>query len=152
MFAISNKVDYGLLIISKLSRADEYIPLSRIVEETRLPHRFTARIAADLVRHGILISREGKIGGYKLAKELKKITLLEFLKIFEQDIGITKCQDPQYKCSFEHLCSHHSFFRNKLTTIFTKELNNWTLKDLILDKPESKNYARYKKSYSSYWR
>ena len=131
MLTINNKSDYGLLIVEKLHKQKEYIPLSKIVDNTKLPARFIARIAADLVRCGILESREGKIGGYKLAKNPDKITLYEFLKVFEEDMQLTKCQNPDYNCDFQTICNHNNFFRQKLTTILVHELNNWTLMDVI---------------------
>lgn len=131
MFTINNKSDYGLLILENLAQSTGYIPLSHLVEKTHLPQRFIARIAADLVRNGILESREGKIGGYKLAKRLDKVTLFDFLKIFEEDLHLVKCQMEQYVCNYKTICSHNAFFRKKLTTIVAKELNKWTLGDMI---------------------
>ncbi|MBI4004873.1 Rrf2 family transcriptional regulator [Candidatus Roizmanbacteria bacterium] len=131
MFTLTNKSDYGLIIISKLVRRPEYIPLSKIVSQTQLPQRFIARIAADLVRSGILISKEGKDGGYRLAKDLDDITLFDFLTVFEPDLHIVKCQQPKYHCNFEYSCNHHAFFTKKLKNIFMQELRTWTLGDFI---------------------
>lgn len=131
MLTINNRSDYGLLIISKLLNNTDYVSLSKLVHNTNLPQRFIARVAADLVRSGILASREGKVGGYRLAKNPKSVTLYEFLKIFEEDMRLTKCQRPDYHCDFEKMCSHNNFFRIKLTNILVKELNNWTLMDVL---------------------
>ena len=79
MFTISNKSDYGLILLSQLADKTEYISLKHLVESTNLPPRFIARIAAELVHHGVLISREGKVGGYKLVKSLNNISLYDYL-------------------------------------------------------------------------
>ncbi len=131
MFTINNKSDYGLLILENLVQSERYVPLSHLVEKTHLPQRFIARIAADLVKNGILESREGKIGGYRLAKKLNTVTLFDFLKIFEEDLHLVKCQMEQYVCNYKTICSHNEFFRKKLTTIVAKELNKWTLEDMV---------------------
>lgn len=130
MFAISNKSDYGLLLVSRLSDKTDFISLSRLIEETRLPERFVARIASELVKGGILESREGKIGGYRLAKKLDTIPLSEFFKLFE-DTEMVKCLGPDYTCKYENICGHHSFFRGKLQSLLWKELDKWSLADII---------------------
>lgn len=131
MFTINNKSDYALLMVSHLADRKEFVPLSVLVRETKLPQRFIARIASDLVKHDILESREGKVGGYKISKSLKEITLFEFFKIFEEDLRLVKCQLPGYECNFEVMCGHNNLFRGKLTGILVKELTKWTLQDII---------------------
>ncbi|MBI3620355.1 Rrf2 family transcriptional regulator [Candidatus Roizmanbacteria bacterium] len=131
MFTLNNKVDYGLLLVAELSKKNDYVPLSQLVEETQLPQRFIARIASDLVKHGVLASREGKIGGYKLAVDLKRVTLLDFIKMFERRLNLVKCEEHGYVCRFESSCVHKFFFRNKLNAILNTELKRWTLADLF---------------------
>jgi Rrf2 family protein len=132
MLTVNKKSDYGLLIISKLSvESDEYVPLSKLVDRTRLPRRFIARIAADLSKNGILASKEGKIGGYKLAKKLQEISLYDYLSIFDEGISTVKLNDVESKFDMTHMCAHNTFFNVKLTKILVRELSHWTLADFI---------------------
>ncbi|QQG44782.1 MAG: Rrf2 family transcriptional regulator [Candidatus Roizmanbacteria bacterium] len=131
MFTINNKSDYALLLVSHISSKKEFIPLSRLVVETKLPKRFIARIAADLARNGILESKEGKDGGYRLMKSLSKISLFDFLRVFEKDLRLVKCQISGYQCDFNRLCTHKNQLRQKIAGIFVNQLTNWTLQDLI---------------------
>ncbi len=131
---MNNKSDYGLLLIAELSSTGDFIPLSRLVEKTHLPQRFIARIASDLVKNGILKSKEGKIGGYKLAKDLRKVNFLEFLQVFEKDSFLVKCEDPSYQCNFESLCTHKLSFRKRINNILSRELHKWTLADIFSQK------------------
>ncbi len=131
MFAISNKTDYGLLLLSQLAEKDAFVPMSQLTAHTHLPERFIARIASDMVRYGILQSREGKIGGYRLARQLNQITLTEFFSLFEEKTDPVKCMKSDYACKFDGLCTHKSFFRSKLGDILKSELNKWTVADLF---------------------
>lgn len=131
MFAMNNKSDYGLLLISRLKQRNEYTSLSRLVDETRLPPRFIARIAAELVKAGILASKEGKVGGYKIAKDLHEVSLSEYLGYFEDRVELVKCVDGHYECRFSPICRHGAFFKTKLNTIVQAELRKWTLADFI---------------------
>lgn len=134
MFTINNKSDYALVLLGQLIKKEkDFVPLSKLVKKTQLPPRFVARIAADLVRHGILASKEGKIGGYKIVKKLSKVTLFEFLKVFEKDVYLVKCQNSKYHCDFKKVCNHNYSFSKKLTGIVTKELHRWTLGDFIYE-------------------
>ncbi len=131
MLTITRQSDYGILLISYLAGKDNYVPLSKIVKEIKLPSRFLARIAAKLAKSKIIVSREGKIGGYKLTDKVNTLTLYQYLKIFEKDIALTKCADLRYKCPWEKLCHHKSFFQHHLHKVIVSAFKRFKLKDLF---------------------
>ena len=131
MLKLSKKSDYGLLIISKLLHTDDYISLSKLVEHTKLPLRFLARISAILAHHDVLMSREGRVGGYKLGKRYAILSVYDFLTIFEHNLNMTGCQDHSKKCEFEHLCKHKDSVRCKLHDVILKDLKKVKLSQLF---------------------
>lgn len=131
MLKLSKKSDYGLLIISKLLHSDEYVSLSKLVEHTKLPLRFLARISAVLAHNGILMSREGRVGGYKLGKQFSFLSAYDFLSIFENNLYMTGCQDKSGKCSFEHICKHKDAVKCKLQEVILNDLKKVKLSDLF---------------------
>lgn len=131
MLKLSKKSDYGLLIISKLLHTDEFVSLSKLVEHTKLPLRFLARISAILAQHGVLSSREGRVGGYKLGKQFPVLTAYDFLSIFESNLTMTGCQDLSGKCRFEHICKHKDSVRCKLQEVILNDLKKVKLSDLF---------------------
>lgn len=131
MFTISNQSDYGLIILSYLQKKKEFISLGELVEHTHLPQRFLARIAATLVNKGFLKSKEGRVGGYKLAKNLKETNLYEFLKVFEGDITTTKCSVEEYECKFEEICDHKDVLKKKVNTIVREQLMKMKLSEVV---------------------
>jgi Rrf2 family protein len=84
MLVINKQTDYAILFISNLRQKKDFVPLSEIVEKTKLPQRFLARIAAQLVKNQIITSREGKVGGYKLSINLNKLSLYDFLRFLKK--------------------------------------------------------------------
>ncbi len=140
MFNINRQTEHAFLILSHLSLSDrkKFVPLSTLTKELNLPHQFAAKTAAQLVKAKILISKEGKVGGYRLAKEPKNIKPLEILAIFEGDLKIVKCQTKEYRCPWDSRCNHKNFFTLKLAKLMTKEIEKWTLKD-VLGQTEIKN-------------
>ena len=131
MFNISTQSDYGMLMISYLNKKTGFIPISELVEKMKLPQRYLARIAAVLAKHNVLESREGKIGGYKLANSAKNMNLYDYLRIFEGDMAITRCQSKDYACKYDKVCRHNGMLRSSLATTLTKQLKKQKLLSLF---------------------
>lgn len=131
MLKLSKKSDYGLLIVSKLLNTDEYVSLSKLVEHTKLPLRFLARISAELAHNGVLMSREGRVGGYKLGKRFPQFSVFDFLSIFERNLIMTGCQKEKGKCAFEDICKHKDAVRCKLYKVILEDLKKVKLSDLF---------------------
>ena len=130
MLTITKQSDYAILFISKLREQKDFVSLTEFIKETKLPQRFLARIAAELVKNKIVISKEGKEGGYKLIADLKKFSLYDFLKIFEKDVAFCKCSDDDYCCDYQKICHHHNFLKNKLNLIVVQALKKYSLADI----------------------
>ncbi|NTU47207.1 Rrf2 family transcriptional regulator [Candidatus Roizmanbacteria bacterium] len=131
MLTINNKTDYALIILSQLQNTQGFVPLSQLIERTQLPPRFVARIAADLVKYKVLVSREGKVGGYHLNKKLTDISLLSFLSIFENPIAVAKCHKEDSECQYANLCTHKHLLREKIASVMERELSRLTVADII---------------------
>ena len=74
----SRKTDYGVLLAEALQqsfKSGDFISLSAISAEKRLPLAFIAKLAEGLRRAGLIESRRGRDGGYRLIRDPKTITL-----------------------------------------------------------------------------
>lgn len=131
MLNITKQSDYSMLFVSYLHGKNHFVPLSELVKETHMPQRFLARIAAQLVKKGIVISKEGKVGGYKLTEKAENTSLYDFLRIFEGDLNFVSCVKPDYSCPWEYMCKHKTLLRHTLHDLVSKELKNWKLRDLF---------------------
>jgi Rrf2 family protein len=131
MLAITKQSDYGLILISHIYKKGGLVKLSDLIKATDLPQRFLARIAAELVKNGLITSKEGKNGGYIISPKIKDLTLYDYLSIFENDVTVSGCVDEGYDCKFEKICNHKGFLKNKLNMVLTKELKKIKLLQLI---------------------
>lgn len=132
MLNITKQSDYAMLFVSYLNgKKERYVPLSELIKETNMPQRFLARIAAELVKQNIVVSKEGKVGGYKLSDKAHSTSLYDFLKIFEGDLSFVKCSKLDYKCPWEYMCKHKSFLRHTLHELVAQELKDWKLRDIF---------------------
>lgn len=90
---ISQKAKYALRALVALARADadKALFISDIAEEQSIPKKFLEQILLELKRHGIVMSRRGKAGGYLLQKQASEITYGEVLRIVDGPIATLPC-------------------------------------------------------------
>jgi len=131
MLAITKQSDYGLILVSYIYKKEGLVRLSDLIKATQLPQRFLARIAAELVKSGLLTSKEGKNGGYLITPKIKTFSLYDYLLIFENDVIVSSCVDENYECKYEDICNHKSFIKKRLNVVLTKELKKIKLLQLI---------------------
>lgn len=101
MFRLSQKADYGLMLLSSFAKGKsaKFISISSVAREKQIPTKFLSQIALELKKAGILTSREGVSGGYLLAKDPHKIRLLDVLKILEGELVEGKCFEEGHECT-----------------------------------------------------
>lgn len=131
MFTISNQTDYAMLFIEYLAGRKRSVSIARLVDDTGLPRRYMAQIAAKLVTAGLVTSREGVKGGYRLAKPIADIKLYDILKIFEGDVQLIKCAHEDYECKWEKMCGHAGYWKDTLKSRFVDLIDELTVSDVI---------------------
>ena len=83
---ISCKSEYALLALLELAShyaGSEPLQIRQIAAEQNIPDRYLEQLLATLRRGGIVKSQRGAKGGYILAREPWKITLLEVIGCLE---------------------------------------------------------------------
>ncbi|MBU1071227.1 Rrf2 family transcriptional regulator [Patescibacteria group bacterium] len=127
LFKLTRKSSYALVLLTLLARKTkgERISLSEM-EALGLPKAFMAQIAKDLVEGGVLVSKEGRGGGYALMNEPGEITVREALEAVAGEILAVDCNG----CEASGSCRQKSFMANFADEI-GEILENYTLIDLI---------------------
>lgn len=131
MLTINKQSDYGILLISYIYKKNKLVKLFDLIKETKLPKRFLARIAAELVKNKLLISHEGKNGGYLITNKIKTTSLYDYLKIFNDNISVCNCANNNYHCQYENLCTHKNILKNELNKIIISQLKKIKLLQLL---------------------
>lgn len=83
---LSCKSEYALLALLELTahyNEAEPLQIRQIAAEQNIPDRYLEQLLATLRRAGIVRSQRGAKGGYLLAREPRKITLLEVIACIE---------------------------------------------------------------------
>ncbi len=127
LFKLTKRADYALALLALLAKKPKgkRVSLSEM-ESLGMPRAFMAQIAKDLVNGGILVSKEGRGGGYSLVNEPGEVTVKEALEVLEGEVLPTDCN----KCGASKKCSQKGFMANFADEI-GQMLNSYMLIDLI---------------------
>ncbi|MBU0975832.1 MAG: Rrf2 family transcriptional regulator [Patescibacteria group bacterium] len=131
MIVLNKDTEYALLMIGLLADHDKFLSITEIVQKTGMPKRYLARIATELAGCGLLDSKEGVNGGFKLKSDLSKISLYDVLSIFDKDLDVVNCESHTFKCKFRELCRHKWFFMFKFSSRLKRYLQSVSLDEVI---------------------
>ena len=89
----SLKLEYSLRVLAQLARRNKGNAVTRIEELARLediPPNYLVQLLNELREGGLVDSKRGKTGGYRLARPAEDITLKQVLAVVEPDLVATK--------------------------------------------------------------
>jgi Rrf2 family protein len=100
---LSLRGEYALraLIVLGLYKGDGVLRIHEISREQNIPKRFLEQILGDMKNAGILESRRGLAGGYRLRMAADKITLAQVIRLIEGPLAPVSCVSENFydKCS-----------------------------------------------------
>jgi Rrf2 family protein len=107
---VNQTTRYALHILGYLAQDDEaLVPGDRIAREIGGPATYLAKILNQLRRSGIVESRKGWGGGFRLQPDARARPLLDIVRIFEGDkpAGIPSCIFGLPACDDGNPCALH---------------------------------------------
>ena len=102
---LSVRGEYALRAMQVLARDyqedDSVVRIQEISEKQNIPKRFLEQILNDLKSAGIVMSKRGVAGGYRLKRSPDQITLAEIIRHIEGPLAPVSCVSEKYyeKCS-----------------------------------------------------
>jgi Rrf2 family protein len=100
---LSVRGEYALraLLVLGLNYDQGIVRIQTISEQQNIPKRFLEQILNDLKSAGIVKSRRGVAGGYRLARRPEEITLASVVRHIEGAIAPVSCVSERFyeKCS-----------------------------------------------------
>ena len=130
-FRFRKKTEYALMMVTLLSQAGEGKLVSVAhMQEYGLPRSFLVKIARDLIKAKLIVPKEGRGGGYSLAKDPTKVTLKHVVEAIEGEVATASCLvHGAKKCPLADKCPHRSIMV-KLTSQLGEVLSQYRLSDL----------------------
>ncbi|WP_017652531.1 RrF2 family transcriptional regulator [Fortiea contorta] len=127
---LSNKSEYALLALLELASrysSGESLQIRQMATLQDIPNRYLEQLLATLRRRGLIKSIRGAKGGYVLARDPQKITLLEAWSCIE---GVEAVVTPkkQYPGTLENQVIHEIWQEARQAA--NSVLEHYTLHDL----------------------
>lgn len=122
----SKKCEYGLQAVLYLAAQldREVISAEEIAAKLKIPREFVSKILQSLTESGIINSRKGKSGGFAIAKDPKKIKLIDIVAAIDGLSIFSSCVLGFPHCNPENPCPLHNKWgklRSKAYEMLTDE-------------------------------
>lgn len=112
MIRFSKMADYGVLLLGQLARSaeDELTSASDLAATLHMPPSVVANLLKAFRERGLLESRRGASGGYRLCRDAQDVSLLEILSAVDGPVQLTDCAALELAsaCEYEDVCTSRS--------------------------------------------
>lgn len=109
MLKLTKKADYGLIALKHMAtvslRRPAVASAKEIADRYRIPLPLLSKVLQQLSRNGFLASVQGTHGGYRLAREAGRITVLEVIRSIDGPIILTSCFTEHKECDQSAQCT-----------------------------------------------
>jgi Rrf2 family transcriptional regulator, cysteine metabolism repressor len=111
---LSLRGEYALraLIVLGLNYGESVVRIQAISEQQNVPKRFLEQILNDLKSAGVVESKRGVAGGYRLSKPPEKISLATVIRHIEGPLAPVSCVSEKFyarcSCPDENKCGIRS--------------------------------------------
>ncbi len=96
--------DYAIRALIHLAGAEGFVSGPVLARRCTLPASFTHKIMKRLVHAGLVTSRAGRAGGFKLARKPAKITLADVIGAVQGMVNVRPCVVDPGLCANSALC------------------------------------------------
>ncbi|KPK62322.1 MAG: hypothetical protein AMK73_06345 [Planctomycetes bacterium SM23_32] len=104
MAIIKRETDYAVRALRKLAGADDFVSVSVLAEGEDVPAIFLRKIMQRLNRAGMVQSRQGPFGGYRLNVAPEDITLLDVVETVQGPLVMNECFVEPEVCRRTEFC------------------------------------------------
>ncbi|WP_321472330.1 Rrf2 family transcriptional regulator [uncultured Paludibaculum sp.] len=92
MRTLSKKIQYSLRALYALSRVyDKPLLIADLAEKEAIPKKFLEQILLQLKAKGLVQSKKGKGGGYRLARHPETVTLGQVIRLIDGPLAPLPC-------------------------------------------------------------
>lgn len=133
---LTRQTNYAVRILMYCAANDA--PLSRIGDIAKaysVSELFLFKILQPLTKSGLIQSVRGRNGGIRLGRAAGKISLLDVVKVTEDNFAMAECfENDASECPLIDSCALNSALRKALGAFFDV-LSSYSIEDLITARP-----------------
>lgn len=131
MLRFTKQTDYGLMAMQYMAehQGDATVGVKRIADEFGIPTELLAKVLQRLAKDGLIVSRSGPHGGYRLALPPAQVTVGQVIEALEGRVAIVGCMTEHDDCALTARCTvRHP--AQKIQAAIARLLDTMTLADL----------------------
>lgn len=112
MLRVTKLTDYATVVLTVLaSEPDAVTSAAELAERAGLETPTVAKLLKPLAQAGLVDAFRGVNGGYRLAREPRRISLIEIVEAMEGPLGMTECSVHAGVCGIESSCNVRANWR-----------------------------------------
>ena len=134
---LPQKLQYACRVLAQLGLRygqDSLVHIEDLATSESIPANYLVQILKELRGAGLIISRRGKQGGYALAREPEKITLIEIVEAVDAEL-LNHYFDNQ-----GHSGARVVSIWDEISKSFKSKIAEYTLSELIVKGVDSEMY------------
>lgn len=95
---VTREIDYAMRVIRALDGQEGLGTAAGVAERERMQKAVTLKILKRLTAAGVVESRRGTAGGYRLKQSPSQLTLYDLFRVFGREPLLNRCQEAGYRC------------------------------------------------------
>lgn len=122
---ITRATEYSIRAVLHLAERHPAPVVSKqeICESAGVTPAFLTKILQPLIRGGIVRSKRGVAGGFSLARDPEKLTLLDVMRAAEEPLTLNLCLITEHACERNCTCPVHDLWseaREHMESVFSR--------------------------------
>ncbi len=135
MLKISKLADYGTVVMVRIAAAPFRLhTAAEVADEIGIPLPTVSKLLKGLTRQGLVASKRGALGGYRLARPPEEISIGHVITALEGPVAVTACSDGEGCCDHEADCATRAPWI-RVNQIVQEALEEVTLADMVAASP-----------------
>ncbi len=137
MIKLTKLTDYAVVLLAYMAAHPDWHKAAILAKDSGLPAASVAKLLKKLAKSGLLLTKQGAQGGYRLARAPHSITVAEMIVALDGPIALTDCAESQGSCGLESLCGFRGRW-DQVNRAVRLALETITLADML----RTPTYAR----------
>jgi FeS assembly SUF system regulator len=137
MLRLTKKADYSLIALkhfaSRQQQTAEAVSAKEVADTCGIPLPLLSKLLQKLSRTGFLVSAYGTNGGYRLARDPQRISILQVIRAIDGPIVVANCFTEPGDCDHTDYCTVRQPLR-RIQEAILRLLDSMSIQDM-LDEP-----------------
>ena len=133
MKVLTKNTDYAIrALLALAAKKGCYVSAKSIATEHDIPYQFLRGLLQEMIRHDLIVSKEGVQGGFMMAKDPDTISVTQLIEIFQGKVQVAECMFRKQICGNRARCVlRHEIMR--IEQVVQSEFEKVTIGKLLRD-------------------